>query len=231
MRRALVTGAAGGIGRAVVDRLLATGHTVEGIGRRAETLKAAFGGGPVEWRAVDVADGPAMAALSDGPPLDVVVINAGICQTAPMGRVDAAEVWRRVLSVNLDGAFHTANSVTHRLREGGRVIAVSSGLGHLGRAEYAAYAASKHGLLGLVRSLALEWAPRRITVNAVCPGWVDTAMAQADAGADRPKTEAQIPLGRWVDPDEVAALILWLASPEASIITGQAYNISGGEFS
>ncbi|MEZ4465674.1 MAG: SDR family oxidoreductase [bacterium] len=110
-----------------------------------------------------------------------------------------------------------------------------------GRAGYGAYCAAKHGVLGLVRSAALELAPRGITVNAICPGWVDTPMAQADlgrasersglpVGALRAEARAGIPLGRFVEPAEVAALVAFLSGPQAAMITGEAWNLSGGEF-
>ncbi len=129
--------------------------------------------------------------------------------------------------MNLDGAFHCLRAA--RLREGAAVILLSSALGKVGRAGYGAYAASKHGMLGLMRSAALELAPR-VRVNAVCPGWVDTAMARADlerSGSKREDVERGIPLGRFVAPDEVASLVAFLA--DARAITGRAYDITGGE--
>lgn len=234
---AVVTGAGRGIGRAITDRLLADGRAVVAVGRRAETLAAPFADDARVRRAVaDVADGPALAAaieaaLRPDEAVAVVVANAGICRTALLEAPDAAAVWRDVLATNLDGAFHTLRAVSPRLRAGARAIVVSSGLGKMGRAGgYAAYAASKHGVLGLVRCLAHDWAPRGVTVNAICPGWVDTEMARADAGDQRAAAEARAPLGRFVSATEVADLVQFLASPAAAAITGQAYNICGGEF-
>ncbi len=234
---AVVTGAGRGIGRAVADRLLRDGCAVVAVGRRAESLEAPFFDDRRVRRVVaDVADGPALsaaleAALRPDEAIAAVVANAGICRTALIEAPDAAAVWHDVLATNLDGAFHTLRAVGPRLRAGGRAVVVSSGLGKMGRAGgYAAYAASKHGVLGLVRCLAHDWAPRGITVNAVCPGWVDTEMARADAGDQRAAAEARIPLGRFVHPDEVADLVSFLAGPGAAMITGQAYNLSGGEF-
>ena len=139
-----------------------------------------------------------------------------------------------MLAVNLDGVFHGLRLAAPRLRQGARVVVISSGLGKLGRAGYGAYAASKHGVLGLMRCAALELADRGIRVNAVCPGWVDTDMARADLcrnGTARQEAEALIPMGRFVRPEEVAELVRWLASPASGPVTGQAFNISGGEFS
>ena len=192
-------------------------------------------------RSCDVTQPAALAQALEGfDRLDAIVVNAGRCETAGMDDVEAEAVWRRVMAVNLDGAFNTLRIAGPKLREGGRVVLVSSGLGRRGRAGYAAYTAAKHGVIGLARALALEWAPRRVTVNAICPGWVDTAMARGDLGKAaeragippsqaRAAAEAGIPLGRFVEADEVAALVGWLTSPDAGMITWQAYGISGGE--
>lgn len=180
------------------------------------------------------------SALADVDRVDTLIVNAGRCETGPIDGPDAGSIWRRVMAVNLDGAFNTLRVAGPRISAGGRVVLVSSGLGRRGRAGYTAYTAAKHGVLGLCRALALEWAPRGITVNAVCPGWVETAMALADIGraaeqageppaAVRARAEAGIPLGRFVTADEVAGLIAWLTSADAGMITGQAHGISGGE--
>jgi NAD(P)-dependent dehydrogenase (short-subunit alcohol dehydrogenase family) len=242
----LVTGAGSGIGRAVALALLGSGLDVLAVGRAISPLdqlaRAAPPGARVSPVAADVGRGPELrAALAGGPPLHGVVACAGICRQARLDSADADGIWREVLAANLDGAWNTLRAARPRLADGGRIVVVSSGLGKLGRAGYGAYAASKHGVLGLVRCLALELAPRQVTVNAVCPGWVDTPMAAADVeataaslgvGRERVREEARsrIPLGRFVDPVEVAALILWLLSPAAAAVTGEAYNISGGEF-
>jgi len=238
---AVITGAGTGIGRCVAERLAADHHIIA-IGRRTEPLQALADAlpGRITPLALDVADHAAVDdALADLPSVRVLVINHGVCQTVPHDAAEAVHVFHRTLAINLSGAMHVLHALSPRIVDGGRVITVASGLGKLGRGGKSAYAASKHGLLGLTRCVADELAPRRITVNGVCPGWVDTDMARADVvreagGGDpaavRREAESHIPLGRFVKPDEVAALITWLCSPEANMITGQAYNISGGEF-
>jgi NAD(P)-dependent dehydrogenase (short-subunit alcohol dehydrogenase family) len=192
--------------------------------------------------ALDVRSGEELsAAFAEWGGIDVVVASAGIVRQSRLGDDDAATVWREVLSVNLDGVFNTLRAAEPHLNHGGRVVVVSSGLGKLGRSGFGAYAASKHGVIGLARCLARELAARQITVNAVCPGWVDTEMARSDLARfalDQQRSPAEIeaevtariPLGRFVHPGEVARLVGWLASGDAAAITGQAFNISGGEF-
>ncbi|MEZ4469288.1 MAG: SDR family NAD(P)-dependent oxidoreductase [bacterium] len=232
------------MGRACVESFAAEGRQIFAAGRRPEPLARlrADLGERVVPLALDVGDGPAVRAAFAGlPPVEVLVANAGLCATAALDAPEAEDVWRAVLRTNLDGVFHCLRAALPHLVDGGRVIVISSGLGKLGRAGYGAYCAAKHGVLGLVRSAALELAPRGITVNAICPGWVDTPMAQADlgrasersglpVGALRAEARAGIPLGRFVEPAEVAALVAFLSGPQAAMITGEAWNLSGGEF-
>lgn len=244
---AVVTGAGAGIGRAISQWLLDRGYRVVGMGRRAEALAESArvrGGntGHFVTRSVDVRDAGALTdAFASIGPVHTVIANAGIVRQARLGAADGPAVWREVLDVNLDGVFHTLNAAVPHLTDSGRIVVVSSGLGKLGRAAFGAYAASKHGVLGLMKCVAKELAPRKITVNAVCPGWVDTAMAHADissfageegrAAADvLAEIQGSIPIGRLVQPEEVAALVGWLVSEEAAAVTGEAFNISGGEF-
>ncbi len=247
VKRAVVTGAGTGIGRATTALLLEKGFEVVAIGRDKESLeqmKQDMGdrGPKVIPLALDVRDGAALGdALSNLGPVDVLVANAGVCKQGRIDDPDTDAIWQEVLSINLHGAWQTFRAVMPLMKSDGRAVVVSSGLGKLGRAGYSAYTASKHGVIGIVKCLAKELAPKRITVNAVCPGWVDTEMAKRDlvrtaeeegTTFDQAKKAALegIPLGRFVEVEEVANLICWLVSEEAAAITGQAYNISCGEF-
>ena len=243
-RLSVVTGASSGIGEAVVERLVARGDRVVAVARRPDGLGAlaARHGDRVQPLALDVGDHAALhAALAALPPVDTLVLSAGVCKQARLDEEADDATWWEALNVNLHGSYFAMKAVAPTMPTGGRIVAVSSGLGKLGRPGYAAYCASKHALLGVVKCVSKELAPRGITVNAVCPGWVDTPMARADVvktaherGQAQADVEAAIyagiPIGRMVSADECAALIAWLASPEAAAVTGEAYNISGGEF-
>ncbi|MFY9550843.1 MAG: SDR family NAD(P)-dependent oxidoreductase, partial [Thermoanaerobaculia bacterium] len=166
--------------------------------------------------------------------IDILVNNAGLGGATPLDDRDDAR-WDAILATNLTGMFRVTREAAPRIPDGGRVINMSSVLGRFGVAGYAAYAASKHGVIGLTRALALELAPRRITVNAICPGWVETEMARA--GFRRMGTEEQgreaaarmAPLGRVLEPEEIAGLVTYLASEDARSITGQAIVADGGQ--
>jgi NAD(P)-dependent dehydrogenase (short-subunit alcohol dehydrogenase family) len=240
----VVTGGSHGIGRAVALQLAARGDRVLACGTDEAAL-AALGresGGKVTGLALDVSDRAAVyRELSALGPIHAVIASAGVCETAGLEQDPDDAIWHRVLDVNLNGLYYTLKAAAPQLQQGGRVVIVSSGLGKLGRARYHAYTASKHAALGLMKCLSKELAPRGITVNAVCPGWVDTRMARRDIelaalndGVSREQALAQavsgIAIGRFVTPEEVASLITYLTSAGAAAITGEAYNISGGEF-
>ena len=172
--------------------------------------------------------------------LDILVNNAGVSGQTPMTDPDDAR-WHAILNTNLTGAYLCAKQSLLHMRdgEGGRIINLSSVLGRFGVPGYAAYCAAKHGIIGFTKALALEVAARGITVNAICPTWVDTAMAQqgmAETAAMLGVTVEEfrreaiqgVPIQRMVDTTEVADLAIFLASPRAAGITGQAVNICGG---
>jgi ketoreductase len=179
--------------------------------------------------------------FADGrrPRIDVIVNNAGITGYTPV-EDDDDTIWQDIMDTNLTGTMRVTRAALPYVQPGGRIIAIASVVGKVGAPGYSAYSASKHGILGYIRSLALELAPRRVTANAVCPGWVDTdqsvsglAEIAARAGV-RPamvkrRIEGGIPIGRFIEADEVADLVLFLARPEAAAITGQAVSICGGQ--
>ena len=159
--------------------------------------------------------------------IDVLVNNAGIAQDATVERM-SVEQWDAVLRTNLDGTFYMTQNLLPSLCEGGRIVMMASVAGLHGVYGKANYCASKAGLLGLTRSLALEVASRSITVNAVCPGVIDTDMVSAIPEKYRAKLIENTPLHRLGNPEEVASLVQFLVSKEAGYITGQAITIDGG---
>lgn len=175
--------------------------------------------------------------------LHILVNNAGVSGRAPLGEESekSDELWDRILKTNLTGSYLVTRGALGLMTSGeGRIVNLSSVLGRFGAPGYAAYCTSKHGILGFTRALALELAPRGITVNAVSPGWVESEMAEqglretAEALGVTPdeyreQTIAAVPLKRFIAPVEVAKLVLYLASDEASAITGQTFNICGGQ--
>jgi acetoacetyl-CoA reductase len=212
-RRALVTGAARGIGAATAARLAADGFEVLTLDRREGCDLA-----------LDV-------ARDEFPPLDVdvCVANAGVTTTIAPGHRMTAEQWQRDIDVNLTGAFRTVQACLGPMRERGygRVVVVSSVAALGGLPGQVAYAASKAGQLGMVRTLASENASRGITVNAVLPGLVATEQVLAMPAEVRERAFAALPSGRAVEPAEIAAVIAFLASDDAAQISGQAITIDG----
>jgi 3-oxoacyl-[acyl-carrier protein] reductase len=238
-RCALVTGAAGGIGRAIALLLAEQGWPVaacdlgEGALETAELVRR--GGGEALGLAWDVRDeeagraAHAEAAAQLGP-VEAVVANAAIVdRIAPAERV-SAESWRGELDVNLTGAFLSLQPALEGMRERGRgrIVAISSTAATDGLAGQASYAASKAGLLGLVRTLALEMAPAGVTVNAVLPGMVETEKVAAMPGEVRERALAAVPMRRFATPEEVAAVVAFLVSDAAAYVTGAWLPVDGG---
>lgn len=246
-RHALVTGGGSGIGRAIALALAREGVAVTICGRRKDQLEAtASESKGVHPVVADVTDETAMMALYDAAqqacgPFDIVVANAGMSGSSPAHRTPLAD-WQRTIDVNLTGSFLSVKPALAGMtsRKSGRIVFVASTAGLKGYAYVAPYVAAKHGVIGLMRALAVETAKTGVTVNAVCPGFVETDMLEESVQRIVDKTgrtpaEARAslaltnPQGRLIQPQDVAAAVLWLCSNEAASITGQALSLSGGE--
>ena len=237
-RKALVTGGAKGIGRAIADRLATEGATVCVLGRD----QAALAECGHDYLVADVTDDAELAdALKRLGPLDILVNNAGAAFSATFGRHTRTD-WNTMLAVNLTSCFVATQLVLPAMveRGWGRIVSVASTASLKGYAYTAAYCAAKHGLLGLTRALAVETARTGVTVNAVCPGFTDTALVGRAVETIVAKTgqtaEAAIaalarsnPQGRLVQPAEVAGAVAYLCREEAASLTGQAVVVAGGE--
>lgn len=225
-RRAMVTGAASGIGAAAAARLVAEGAAVIGV-------DAADGADLVlDVAAPGAAGAMAKAAEEQLGGLDILVANAGVTGLEPLA-THADESWERMLEVNLSSVFRLVRACRPLLAAGGRgrIVATGSVMSAFGEAGMCAYAASKHGLLGLVRALAAELGPDGITANCVLPGAILTGMTRAPFAADpafRGYWERKAALGRLGQPEEVAAVIAFLASDDAAFVTGAALVVDGG---
>jgi 3-oxoacyl-[acyl-carrier protein] reductase len=239
-RIALVTGASRGIGRTIATRLAAQGALVVAAARaeHAQPVAAeiAAAGGRAEAIALDVtASGAAEQAVKGiverHGRIDVLVNNAGITRDQLMLRMKR-EDWDAVLATNLTAAFAITQAALKPMirQKSGRIVCISSVVGQSGNAGQANYAASKAGLIGFAKSVALEVASRGITVNVVAPGLIETDMTRAIADAVREQWASRIPLGRLGTPDDVAAAVCFLASGEASYITGQVVAVNGGMY-
>jgi acetoacetyl-CoA reductase len=237
MRTALVTGGTAGIGAATAEALQAAGYRVAanyaGNQQVADAFIARTGIPAFQWNVADMAACEAGVARVQGAlaPIDVLVNNAGITRDAVLHKM-TVEQWKEVLDVNLGGCFNMCRAVIEGMRERcfGRVINMSSVNGLSGQAGQTNYAASKAGMIGFTKALALEGASRNITVNAIAPGYTDTAMVSAV----RPEVLEQIlktvPAGRLASPNEVARCVVFLAGDEAGFITGITLSINGGKY-
>ncbi len=248
-KTAVVTGASEGIGKAIAEELGRQGARVAICARRSQALERAESelrqaGVEVFAQVCDVSVRDQVESFFDAVEgrwqrVDILVNNAGVGGPTPI-HDPRDDRWHLVLAVTLDGSFFCSRRALQTMPEGGRIINFSSVLGRFGVPGYTAYCSAKHGIIGFTRSLALEVAPRRITVNALCPGWVETTMARQgmEAGAKGQNVSYEefrrmaldgVPLKEIIEPGEIAQLVSYLASPAARNITGQAYNLCGGQ--
>lgn len=248
-RTVVVTGGGRGIGRAIAlsfaepgAHIIITSRTASQLEKTAADIKAK--GAEATAIPMDVTD---EASVSHGfgtlhgivKNVHVLVNNAGIGGGEVVQGSDVAR-WKQTIDTNLTGMYLVTRQILPLMANEGRIINLSSVLGRFGVPGYTAYCASKHGVIGFTRALALETLKRKITVNAIAPGWVDTDMATLgmEQGASHAKVPfdafkdqmiSAVPIKRIIDPAEVAALVKFLSSPDAGAITGQTYNIDGGQ--
>lgn len=250
-RKALVTGASRGIGRAIALRLSAEGAFVAcGVRKKedAATLVAeiAAAGGQAVGVLLDVTDAASVAtgverAARPERRLDIVVNNAGLAGQTPLGGDERSDLaFARIFDVNVSGSWRVLRAALPFLPDGARIVNLSSVSGRFGVPGQSGYCGAKHAVIGMTRALALELAPRKITVNAVCPGWVDTEMGRYGIrgygkvmGLDEEEAFAaagkMAPLGAVLVPDEIAGMVAYLASEDARNVTGQSIVIDGGQ--
>lgn len=239
---ALITGASQGLGAATARRLHAAGARVvinyfeEGHGAnrsKAEQLVAELGAGAIalagDVRSIGSMEELTGRVLEEFGQLNIVINNAAILRDRTLKKISAEE-WDAVIQTNLTGVFNTCKAVVEHLAEGGRIVNLASIAAAIGFFGQCNYAAAKAGVTGLTRVLSRELARRQITVNAVAPGVSLTEMGQSIPDEARAQMLAQIPLGRFAEPHEIADVILFLCSPLASYMTGQVLHVNGGWF-
>ncbi|KDD68076.1 short-chain dehydrogenase [Pseudomonas mandelii PD30] len=247
-RTILITGAAKGIGRAVAENFAAdAGHRLilldldlpelqRWVDEQQGQIKAR-----VETHAANIADLPGMEAFfkvlaKQVEYVDVLVNSAGICNE---NEPEDLHNWHKVISVNLNGTFYVTSLCLPLMPDRGRIINMSSILGRAGKVRNTAYCASKHGIVGMTKALAMDLAPRQITVNAILPAWIDTPMLQGELAAQAAiagltqeqilrNAKKKLPMRRFIQSEEVAAMVRYLASPEAGGVTAQSLVIDGG---
>lgn len=239
-KRVLITGGGSGVGADLARGFAAAGAEVVIAGRRAEALAEIANLHGARAIPADVTDEASVVAMfREAGPCDIVVANAGASDSAPFGKTTLAQ-WNAMIGVNLTGTFLTLREGLRQMPGWGRLISIASIAGLKGYAYVAPYVAAKHGVVGLIRALAVEVAKRPITVNAICPGYVDTEMTDrsvanimSKTGMDRAAAVAALagssPQKRLIAPSEITSLALWLCSEGSEGVNGQALAISGGD--
>src|SRR6266704_4916979 len=237
---AVITGAGRGIGRAIAVRLASEGARVACVSRTEANAKKttdeinSLRANAAKYYAVDVADHAAVQKsgaqiLQDFGKIDILINNAGMTRDALAMRM-SLEDWDSVINTNLRGAFSFTQAILRAMikQRSGRIINISSVIGLMGNAGQTNYAASKAGLIGLTKSLARELASRNITVNAVAPGFITTDMTAGLSDEIKKTLQSRIPLGKTGTPEDIASAVAFLASADASYITGQTLCVDGG---
>lgn len=243
-RHALVTGGGSGIGKAIATALIGAGATVTVVGRNADKLARVASSTGASQQIADVTDRDQVArafsaAAKDNGPVSILVNNAGAAESASFTKM-RDELWDQMIAVNLTGVYNCTRAVVESMLAAGdgRIVNIASTAALTGYAYIAAYSAAKHGVIGLTRSLALEFAKKGVTVNAVCPGYTNTEIVDialdnivATTGRSREEALAELvksnPQGRLVEPAEVADTVIWLCRQGS--VNGQAITIAGGE--
>ena len=247
-RHAVVTGAGTGIGAAIAEALAGEGAQVTILGRRVEVLErlAARSRNRLYPVRADVTGEDSICAafecaVRERGPASIVIANAGGAASAPFARL-GAEMWNEMLEVNLTGCYRTFQHGLAAMGDGarwGRLIAIASTAGLKGYPYVAAYCAAKHGVVGLTRALAVELAKSGITANSICPGFTETPLLERSvrnivrqgsmsAAEARKALASDNPMGRFIEPEEVARAVLWLCGPGSDSVTGQSISVSGG---
>jgi NAD(P)-dependent dehydrogenase (short-subunit alcohol dehydrogenase family) len=247
VKHAVVSGGGSGVGAAIAQSLAQAGLNVTILGRREGVLQeVAAGYGNMTFETCDVTDFEAVndafkAAREKFGPASIMIANAGAAESVPFSKMSSKE-WQQSLDVNLSGVFNCYKASLEDMTASGwgRMIAIASTAGLKGYSYVSHYCAAKHGVIGLTKALALEFAKTGVTVNAICPGFTDTPMLersleniQAKTGMDHEAARKALsksnPMGRFIQPAEIVETVNWLIGPQSGSLTGQAISISGGE--